>query len=297
MRCSTTVCTCLIISVLCSSAIAQDTDAINTRINAQQARLKVIEESFQNRRQQAEDLYKEHLNELWELAVFYAHKFETHEHVVWTEFAKLHNQAKYAKDYAYYIKIQLEETKAHRSLEWDEKLRENFDRKLRNEMRDRYYEDCMARFLLDNKAEETVLEIVTGKIVTRKNESHLRTEARKVLRIIEILQSRREGIETRYKESLEKLSVLRKIEKDKVYKIIDGIKPVQIETGVISAIYYGNRPVVMIEGVDESIVYEGQKVNDIKVVKVYPDKVKFRKGLKSWVQKVGKPANVAWKSF
>ncbi len=113
---------------------------------------------------------------------------------------------------------------------------------------------------------------------------------------MDILQSRLEHIEAFYKKNLEKLLALEKIEKDKVNRIIEGIKTVQVQVGVVSVISQGKKPAVMIEGLDKSIVYEGEKVNGIKVIKIYPERVKFRKGLKSWEQKVGQAAHTAWKS-
>lgn len=59
--------------------------------------------------------------------------------------------------------------------------------------------------------------------------------------------------------------------------------------GVVTGITYAEgNPSAVIDG---NIVYEGETINGVKVVKIYRDKVEFEKNSKRWIQQVRENPN------
>ena len=48
--------------------------------------------------------------------------------------------------------------------------------------------------------------------------------------------------------------------------------------------------------IDKDIVYEGQTIHDVKIVKVHKDKVEFEKAGNRWQQKLKEEPNILWVS-
>lgn len=72
-------------------------------------------------------------------------------------------------------------------------------------------------------------------------------------------------------------------------------QPAKAELGVVSAICHEpSQAFVMIEGIDENIVYEGDQVSDIRVIKIQKDSVEFEKNRQRWVQKIGETPDKRW---
>ena len=62
--------------------------------------------------------------------------------------------------------------------------------------------------------------------------------------------------------------------------------------GWVNGILYSeDNPSVVL---DKDIVYEGQTVHDVKVVKVHKDKVEFEKDGNRWEQKLKEEPNIYW---
>ena len=62
--------------------------------------------------------------------------------------------------------------------------------------------------------------------------------------------------------------------------------------GMITGILYSaQNPSVLIDG---KIVYQGQTVHSVKVVKIHLDRVEFERAGKKWTQKVNEPPDPAW---
>jgi hypothetical protein len=71
--------------------------------------------------------------------------------------------------------------------------------------------------------------------------------------------------------------------------------PAKEQKGLVIAICYdpGNSQ-VFIEGTEKELVSEGDTVGGVKVVKVYEDKVLFKKGSSRWIQVVGGNPSNKW---
>jgi hypothetical protein len=260
--------TCL---TLCSSANSQDIS------NTQQALLKAVEEKAAGQREKIETQHADQLNELRELAKKEAREFSQETRIFWIK----------------YIQKELSCTEIYFTPPHSHLLQIETHRKFRKEITDSYYVNDMADLLLNKNAKKILTQIEKGGYETL----FLRWEAGKLLNIIKILEHEQQYIENHYTTAITQLENWEKEQIKNISQVKQKTETDKPQVGVVSGIAYGAKPAIMIEGVDKPIVYQGQTVNNIKVVKIYPDRVKFRKGLKSWVQKVGTPADITWKSF
>jgi len=70
------------------------------------------------------------------------------------------------------------------------------------------------------------------------------------------------------------------------------VEPEVPKRGVVVGISYAEeRPSAVI---DEQIVYEGDVMHGVKIIKIYEDEVEFEKDGERWRQKVQEPPNQAW---
>ena len=79
-------------------------------------------------------------------------------------------------------------------------------------------------------------------------------------------------------------AALRNVEKDTsrtVSPVIARVTPRGVVQGIV---YSTDRPGVLIDG---QILHEGDAVNSVLIVKIYPDQIGFVKGSQTWLQKVG----------
>ena len=143
--------------------------------------------------------------------------------------------------------------------------------------------------------EEIRKEIPKG--IRKRIRKGIRREIRKVLEIMEPLQSRRLRL-----EELRQIYIadVEQTETDTEEDIAVRISDIKAETkrpqvGLVTAICLDAKtPAVMIEGIEKDLVYQGQKINNVRVVKIYGLGVEFEKNGRHWVQRVGQKPNSAW---
>lgn len=69
-------------------------------------------------------------------------------------------------------------------------------------------------------------------------------------------------------------------------------KPPTTKHGVVTGIMYAEEKPSAVVGYE--IVYEGDIINGVKVIKIHGDKVEFEKKRKKWTQRVQEKPNRAW---
>jgi len=276
---STFISAILAITIICPcrAATKQAEDQINQRVKKQLERLQDIKELVSIERQRIEDWYTYSLNELRRLAAERAQELEKPVRVVWTEFIKESNQIPYADGYV--------------SITHPTFVRDRETYQLRVALSDIYFLDMAQAFLLDKEAHKLLASVVNA---TVRKDSVIWNEAYKLLTTMEELQSQAMRLQSRRKFLLTQLEQWEKDCRENVFAVIHQLqtrfKPP--EYGVVSAISYDKRGVFAM--IDGEIIYEGSKVNNVKVVKIHRNKVEFEKNGKKWVQSIGQPANSAW---
>lgn len=111
-------------------------------------------------------------------------------------------------------------------------------------------------------------------------------------------------IDHKKKELLDKLDIsIDDIEKQKEYtlsKIASREKRLKdrslakpkLTHGVVTGIVYSSdKPMIIL---DRNFMGEGEIMFGVKIVKIYPDKVEFKKNNKQWTQNVGEKVNLNW---
>jgi len=163
-------------------------------------------------------------------------------------------------------------------------------------MIDSYFLSTAANLLLDNEFCKLLADLSNG---SGYNPQHIliRSEARKLLRLAKEFESELIRLESRRNDKLAALEQWEKGLRQHVYKVMREIKaqPETPETGVVSAISYDKKGALcMIDGVDK-VLQPGDTIQEVTVVRIHQDRVEFAKVGQRWVQKIGEPANPAWK--
>jgi hypothetical protein len=270
------------------AAAKQNHDSVDWGMKNQEKRLREIEQEVSQRRSDIEDWYRNELNELRQSAEKRAKELLTDaDRIFWIEFMRMNTHKPYAD--AYFINRSPEEYYFVRGpLLFDRKARE-----LRKAMMDTYSIATTATFLMDPEAYEPVATI-------ENNLNYpllIRNKVPRILAIMRQLACELKDIQRRKEISLARLERWEDDEKAAVYREATRVKrqPAKPELGVVSAICHEpSAAFVMIEGIDENIVYEGDQISDIRVVKIYIDRVEFEKNGRKWVQKIGAKPDIQW---
>ena len=299
MRTPILILVCLVLATACQAAKKQvgrqeqikqqakleEQKEINQRLKSQEERLQEIKESAAMQRQGIEDWYEYRLAELQERTKEKARKLKKPIALVWAEFINENKQIPYADGYF---------SKTHPTFVRDRKIY-----KLRVALSDRYFLGAAQNFLMDEEARKLLDAIVNSGVsdATISKGSLIWKEARKVFVAMKKLESELIRIQSRKKFLLAQLNQWEKDLREDVFRVMREIKaqPETPELGVVSAISYGpNQAFVMIDGTDRELIYQGSKINNVKVVKIKRDKVEFEKNGKKWMQGIGEAANPAW---
>lgn len=261
-----------------TEAIGQVDEQTKWRISNQQQRLTDVEQWAATERQRIEQWYQDRLVELWLLAEERAKRLEKDEQALWTRFIKFSNELPYAEAYFF-----------DRGSTLGYKQKRRFSMALA----DSYFLTETASFLLDGEAYQLLAWIAES-----KHQKHLiRKEVRKVLEVMEELQSRRvrlEELRQVYLADAEQTE--RDVEEDTAAKVSDiKAESKRPQVGLVTAICLDAKTqAIMIEGIEKDLIYEGQTVNNVKVVKLYSLGVEFEKNGRRWVQRIGQKPNLAW---
>ena len=128
-----------------------------------------------------------------------------------------------------------------------------------------------------------------------KPSSYMEKTARKLVEDMEAFQEELRKLERRRDSSLAQLAEWEKFQRENISKTVRtiGSSSKKPDFGVIQAICYEKEtPFIMI---NNNIVYQGHNIGNVKIVRIEPGKVEFKKKGKSWVQNIGAPANDYWK--
>jgi hypothetical protein len=284
MRITILTLACLLIAVPCQAAENQPAAEaqMEARLKIQQQRLKDIEELAASERQAIEQWYACHLTELRQLAQRQAKQLILSGRMLWTEFIKMNGQLPFADTYF---------SNTARTFVSDTEAFE-----LRAAMIDSYFLSTAANLLLDNEFCKLLADLSNGSGYNPQNPL-IRSEARKLLRLAKEFESELMRLENRRNDKLAALERWEKGLRQHVYKVMHEIKamPETQDMGVVSAISCDAKgSLCMIDGIDK-VLQPGDKINNVTVVSIHRDRVEFAKAGQSWVQKIGDPANPAWK--
>ncbi len=157
-------------------------------------------------------------------------------------------------------------------------------------MMDSYSLYAAQTFLTDDNARQFVAHIASS----NNYHSLIRKEARKVLTVMEELRSALLHHQRQKEYELAKLEQWEKELKEDVDRVMRYIKTLsqKPKRGVLSAIAYGEDKSLAM--VDEKIVHEGDRIQDVKIMKIHIDRVEFEKNGKVWTQKLGEAQEAFW---
>ncbi len=304
---SVIVLTIAVMVLMCSAteAVGQADELIEWRISNQQQRLTDVEQWAATERQRIEQWYQDRLVELWLLAEDHAKRLSPAKRALWTRFIKTSNELPYAEAYFFDAKAYFFDSRVTR--------RHKGNVGLRIRLADSYFLTETTSFLLDEQAYRLLswiadsdhqLSLVhkaisteTRKGLRRKRYREFRTEVRKILEIMDQLQSRRLHL-----EELRQIYIadVEQTERDTEEDIAARVSDIKAESkrpqvGLVTAICLDAKtPAVMIDGIEKDLIYEGQRVNNVRVVKIYSIGVEFEKNGRHWVQRIGQKPNSAW---
>lgn len=284
MRIAILTLACLLIATACQAAEKhlEPAEQVKQRLQIQQERLKDIEELAMSERQAIEQWYTCHLTELRQLAQRQAKQLILSGRMLWTEFIKMNSQLPFADTYF---------SNTARTFISDIEAFE-----LRAAMIDSYFLSTAANLLLDKEFCKLLADLSNGSGYNPQNPL-IRIEARKLLHLAKEFESELMRLENRRNDKLAALEQWEKGLRQHVYKVMHEIKamPEAPDLGVVSAISYDVKgSLCMIDGIDK-VLQPGDKINNVTVVRIHQDRVEFAKAGQRWVQKIGEPANPAWK--
>jgi hypothetical protein len=125
--------------------------------------------------------------------------------------------------------------------------------------------------------------------------SYMEKTARILVKDMEAFQEELRKLERRRDISLKELAKWEKFQRENISQIIHFITNPSEKSnyGVIQVICYEKEnPFIMI---NDNIVYQEHSIDNVKIVRIGPEKVEFKKNGKSWIQNIGEPANDYWK--
>jgi len=275
---------CLLLATVCQAANVKldQAEQIKQRVKIQQERLKDIEELAASERQVIEQWYARHRILLRQLAQRQARQLILSHKMLWTEFIKMNSQVPFGDTYfSNTARTFIRDTEAF---------------ELRAAMIDSYFLSTAANLLLDHEFCKLLTDLSNGSGYNPQN-LLIRSEARKLLRLAKEFESELMRLKNRRNDRLAGLEQWEKGLREHVYKVMREIKalPETPDLGVVSAISYDEKGALcMIDGVDK-VLQPGDTIQDVTVVRIHQDRVEFAKDSQRWVQKIGEPANPAWK--
>jgi hypothetical protein len=286
MRSLILILTCLILVAPCKAVGKRPrfvgADQIEQRIKIQQERLKDIDEQVSKERQTTEKWYTRQLADLQRLAARQAKQLILSKRMLWTEFVKMNNQITYADSYF---------SNVARTFVGDTKAFE-----LRAALVDSYFLDVVADLLMDNDFRKLLTGLADGSGYNPQS-LLIRSEARKLLRLVEEFDSQRLRLQDRRSAKLNALAQREKDMRTDVFRVVGEIKrlPKAPNLGIVNVISYEEKDAVcMVEGSDK-ILRAGDMIGNITVMEIRKNRVEFAKDSQRWIQAVGQPANSAWR--
>ena len=158
-------------------------------------------------------------------------------------------------------------------------------------MSDRYYSSATDSFFTHRNISHKLSSVLRKP----RPGSYKEKMARKFLKDMQAFQDELRKLERRRDTPLIQLAKWEKYQRENISKTIrtSGNSAEKPDFGVILAIgYEKENPFIMI---NDKIVYQEHSIDNVKIVRIEPEKVEFKKKAKSWIQNIGAPANDYWK--
>ena len=257
-------------------------DQIAQQLKTQEEQLDQIAQQTSLERLRIEAWYKRQLTELRNIAEQKARQLKLDDRALWSEFVKMTEGTPFFDAYF------------KRSTTVFTRNAQSYD--LHAALVDSYFLSAVTDLLMDPDFCKYLANLADGSPYNPQS-LLIRQQARKLLYLANDIQSKLDALQHRRAVRLAAIEQRTQVLKEDVVRVMREIKaaPETVNVGMVSAIMYNqNLPQCMVDGVDK-ILKEGDSIGDIKVVKISPDQVEFVKASQTWMQKVGKPANAAWK--
>jgi hypothetical protein len=267
---------------------------IEERIDSQEQRLERIKEITAKKRQEIEDYYAYMHQQLQRQTEEYLSTFKLLNRVLWTEFIKAYNNISYTDScietgHRFKFDTYLLEPAPVYLLDLETK-------QVLSKMLYLYSNAIQPYFLADfnDYMDFPGREKLTP--MTDTFESDQIREIRKLFLAMEVFES--ESIRLEKQKSL-RLAEVDKWEKQLTEETLKTIRQMQttpkpVDYGMVTVICHDDTGACcMIEGI-EGIVRQGTKIDNIRVSEILPDRVKFRRRFRTWVQLIGQPPNELW---
>jgi hypothetical protein len=264
---------------------------IEERLENQKQRLELIRETAAKKRQEIEDHYAYLHRQLQRQTEEYISTFKLPNRVLWTEFIKAYNKISYIdscietgyrfKADTYLLEpapVYLLNLKAKQTLG---RMLDIYANAIQPDFLaiDRDFAVCRKLAAMTDTFEPWQIRQIRKLFLTMKEfeSESIRLEKQKMLRLAEVAQWEKQLTE-------------------EVSKTLRQIKtaPEPIDYGMVIVICDdGKGMCCMIEGI-ERIVRQGAAIDNIRVTEILPDRVKFQKNHKTWVQLIGQSPNNLW---
>ncbi len=156
---------------------------------------------------------------------------------------------------------------------------------------DRYFSSATESFSTHKEISHKLISVLKKP----RPGSYMEKTARKLVKDMEAFQEELRKLERRRDISLTELAKWEKFQRENISQIIRSIgnSSEKSNFGVIQVIgYEKEKPFIMI---NDNIVYQEHSIDNVKIVRIEPEKVEFKKKGISWIQNIGAPANDYWK--
>lgn len=265
--------------------------AIPERIAVQQARLAEIENAAKLERAKIEQRYEQRRAEVTQsLSLKEAARLSYPYRIRWVEFAKMHKGLAYAEGYFETPSYVVPAGRSDRPA------------RLRRAMDQEYFITEMARLLASEEFQDKLTQIVNERWDAPLLPL-LREEAQKLL--VLVTRVRREltmelrQLEDQRTASLEATMEWERNLQEQVRGILDYLResePKETQRGVVESIGYSPQSgyFCMIEGIDQ-VLGADDRVGDVRILGIDPEKVTFTKDDVTWAQQLGAPAPSHWR--
>ncbi|MFC1675539.1 hypothetical protein ACFL3G_00580 [Planctomycetota bacterium] len=234
--------------------------------------LQDIETRSLKKREQIKNRYLQRFEQLQLLAEAQAKKLTYPERMRWVEFIKM-----------------IEREPATNNDLLRSGFLENKIYKLHAAMLDSYSLSAMQDLLLDENTREIIAYFAEN---NKHHSSLLREQARKILVIMNDLQSRSARLEKQWDYSLANLEQWGKNQAEFILRATNQTTVKAKTPGTVTAILRDNKSYLAM--IDGKLVRETETIKGVKVAKITPDSVQFKKMLKKWTQKLGQPPKESW---
>ncbi len=302
-----TIVACFVAFCICASCLGQ-TNAANSeglkyqaiqfdkdiRLKIQEDRLAEIAAIAQDSRLEIEKDYSYQMEQLQLWAENYAQTINLPAKTLWAEILKSYGYLSYTDSYLRQEYVLMNNANIFDALPYYSNTEQNKFRQMLCQLLSLTSDGVTPDFLYDQYAFEQGRQPTRVRGIFKIEDI---TEIQRLFAFMKEFDGRLGDIERQKQQQLAEIGTWENSQKENIEYIINDIQaPAQKSlAGVVAAICIeGKEAQCMIEGVEELILKAGDKINNITIEKILPETVEFKKGWKTWTQKIGESANQAW---